>query len=207
MNAPVTGVERREFPVWYPGGGMLQDPANQFTLTLLRGMYAYSLMADMDEDKRGKYLDVGSGGGFITELVGAGFAQAVGYERRPEAIAYAKLMHNRANVKYVSTWEEVEESGPYDFVTFLDVIEHMPKTEAAEMLSRIHKAMSPEGVLHITTPIALTKDGSNPYNPYHIHEYTPPELNEMLTPLFKDVRINRLGARTFQAVCFGKSDK
>ena len=194
---------RREFPVWFSDGspGMERDPANYFLLCLSRAFYAFALFCDLDEEDRNAYLDIGSGGGFITELVGNGFKIAIGVERRPEAREYATRVHNRGPVKYVSSIKEAVDHAPFNFVTMLEVIEHMSAEDGVALLKAVVPLITDGGTLYLSTPACATENHLNPGNPYHLHEYQPKELRELLEKFFKNVRISAMQPRTLNAVC------
>ena len=121
-----------------------------------------------------------------TELIGAMFRKSYGQDTDTKALTYANVLHKRAGTIYQTAPKKPAD--PVDFVTLIEVIEHMTVGEGDETLKRIAEWMHPEGEGFITTPVAKTKDGTNPGNPWHIHEYQPAELMELVRRHFQDAR-------------------
>jgi len=94
-------------------------------------------------------LDVGCGNGvFLLRAKAAGW-QVAGVE--PDAAAAAQAI--RAGVQIVAPdLEALEESVRFDVITSSNVIEHVP--DPLDFLARIHKALSPGGMLWLATPNA-----------------------------------------------------
>lgn len=193
----------KEHSVGYRDEGFGWEPSGptEIGLVLYRYLFSLSLVADIPKEQRGSYLDFGCGTGFGTEIVGAQFQESYGVDRRPECIEYAKRHHGRAGTVYGTGLST--EGRPYDFVAMLEVIEHLKVEDAKELVRIIASHMHPQGLLHITTPIAATKDGHNPENQYHLHEYQPGELKGLLLESFAKVEIVPFGGTFFHAVCWG----
>ncbi len=194
-----------EYPVWFPcpeAGVTQSDSPQLYSLSLHRALMAFSLVVDIPDEKRVAYLDFGCGSGMITELIAPGFQRAVGVEKRPEARKYAELVHNRSSARFVDTLESAQAYGPFNFITAMEVIEHMSLDEAKATLRKLAALLDSDGLLYLTTPIALQKDGSSEENPYHVHEYQPSELVGILQSYFGKVESARLSGRTFQFFCW-----
>jgi 2-polyprenyl-6-hydroxyphenyl methylase/3-demethylubiquinone-9 3-methyltransferase len=76
-----------------------------------------------------KILDVGCGGGFLAEALAEKSARVTGIDPSEELIAVARAHagENRLHVDYhVSTPEAWEGNAPYDMITCMDVLEHVP---------------------------------------------------------------------------------
>lgn len=81
-----------------------------------------------------------------------------------------------------------------DVITSFETLEHV--TDAPAMLRELRRVLRPAGSLVLSTPNALhTKpvDGV-PANPFHVKEYLPQELSELLRDHFGSVQL--LGQRT-----------
>jgi len=148
-----------------------------------RYLYAMSIVNDMPRDQRGRYLDYGCGSGYGTELIGSMFKDSVGYDPDQTAIMYANEMHHRAG----TVFSHQTFTATYNFITLVETIEHMGVQEASHILLMLGKMLAPDGVLFLTTPVARTPDGVNTANPYHIHEYQPTELMDLLRQHFGKV--------------------
>lgn len=78
--------------------------------------------------------------------------------------------------------------GSIDVVTSFETVEHVGAT--MQMLAELRRVLRPGGVLLLSTPNALVTrpvDGV-PANPFHVREFTPGELGEMLAEHFSEVR-------------------
>jgi SAM-dependent methyltransferase len=74
-------------------------------------------------------------------------------------------------------------------VTSFETLEHLHAPE--KFLSELRRVLEPDGVLVLSTPNALHTKPVNgkPENPYHVQEFTPPELDALLRGYFRDVRL------------------
>jgi len=167
-----------------------EDPSKKFR-HLYRYMTALTYATDLPAENRQIALDYGCGSGYGTEMLSLYFKKTVGVDSNLGAIAYAKKMHSRGESIYC-TGAEWALHGPFDFITCIEVIEHMPIETAKHIIKVLHMALEPSGVLYITTPIATTNDGVNPQNPWHVHEWQPSELGDFLSELFHDVQIQEI---------------
>ena len=72
-----------------------------------------------------------------------------------------------------------------DFVVTFQVIEHIQKDKF--FLQEIHRVLKPGGKLLLTTPNKLM---SLSRNPWHIREYTPVEMKNILDKYFNENSVN-----------------
>jgi ubiquinone/menaquinone biosynthesis C-methylase UbiE len=73
-------------------------------------------------------------------------------------------------------------SATFDVVTCLEGIEHVPEDAAVSFLAEAARVLAPAGLLLLSSPHATA--GRHSGNPYHVREYTPEELSELLAPRF-----------------------
>ena len=71
-----------------------------------------------------------------------------------------------------------------DFVVTFQVIEHIKDDE--KFVQEIHRVLKPGGKLILTTPNILM---SLSRNPWHIREYNPTEMNEILKTSFSNINL------------------
>ncbi len=72
----------------------------------------------------------------------------------------------------------------FDFVVTFQVIEHINDDE--EFIKEIYRVLKPGGKLILTTPNRLM---SLSRNPWHVREYSPDEMREILNNSFKNINI------------------
>lgn len=80
-------------------------------------------------------LDIGCGGGILTEAMAAKGAIVTGIDMAEKPLGVARLhqMESGADVEYLQTTAEelaAERSGQYDLVTCLEMLEHVPSPSA-----------------------------------------------------------------------------
>jgi 2-polyprenyl-3-methyl-5-hydroxy-6-metoxy-1,4-benzoquinol methylase len=97
--------------------------------------------------KSGKLLDIGSGSGIMVEA-------ALEHGYKAEGIEPSKwLQQNAQNLGlpvHQGIFPHPETPGPFDIITFVDVIEHV--TEPGKLLSDIKNALDNDGILVLVTP-------------------------------------------------------
>lgn len=125
----------------------LRDPEYENTRRE-RKMQEERLIRYLARYKRdGRLLDIGAGSGILVEA-----ALERGY--RAEGIEPSRWLHNTAVSLGLPVHKGIfphpDTPGPYDIITFVDVIEHV--IEPALLLSAIHEALDNEGILVLVTP-------------------------------------------------------
>ena len=131
-----------------------------------------------------RVLDVACGCGYGTALLArrAG-VRATGLDINQEAVAWARHHFGReADFETVdrAPWPLADAS--FDLVVSIETLEHVPRPE--EFLAEVHRVLSPQGTLILSTPCNETEERFNPGNPFHLREYTWQELAEVLAPRF-----------------------
>lgn len=87
------------------------------------------------------------------------------------------------HVADVLTWR----NEPCDVAVAFECLEHFPEKQAPTFLDRLSAAVSPKGVLLLTTPDGYTPEIGRDYhfiNPFHLRQYTRTELDDMLRRCF-----------------------
>lgn len=82
----------------------------------------------------------------------------------------------------------------FDVVTSFQVLEHV--TDHDTYFGEILRVLRQDGVAIFTTPNAAIRlvPGMEPWNEFHVHEFTPVELDEILTSRFQTVTVRGLFA-------------
>ncbi len=133
--------------------------------------------------QRTTFLDVGCNAGFAVEAARQLGYDAFGIDIDPVAIAHAKKQYPECQFDVASIEELAENRSKFDFIYCSEVIEHLPNL--SEFVPAIKSALSPNGLLFITTPdighYSLPKDlmswdGIKP--PEHLLYFTKKSLTQ-----------------------------
>jgi 2-polyprenyl-3-methyl-5-hydroxy-6-metoxy-1,4-benzoquinol methylase len=149
-----------------------------------RHLAAYVFVAKMATGKR--VLDAGCGDGFGTQTLADRALDVLGVDASPQAIAACRRSWDMPRLRF----EQEDLAHPqtpgetFDLVLSFQVLEHL----AAPMpfLQTLKARLRPAGILVLTTPNRLTSFSENPF---HVHEYTAPELAALLSGVFGSVSI------------------
>lgn len=132
---------------------------------------------------RGRLLDVGAATGVFVELAQGGGWQAEGIEISSAAVASARAKGLPVSEAVI---EDVQGEALYDAVTFLDVLEHVPRPK--EALRAAHRLLRPGGILLINVPNAgslfarvMGKRWHAVIPPEHLSYFTQAALERLLT--------------------------
>jgi len=137
----------------------------------------------------GRFLDVGTNGGFMAKAAREAGYDAWGIEPDPISVAYARDHYPDIHVfqgfieEFVETPEGAE---PFDAVYCSEVLEHVP--DVNNFVGAIARATKPGGVLYLTTPDiahwrvpANVLDWDSFFPPSHCIYFTPSSLTQLLS--------------------------
>jgi 2-polyprenyl-3-methyl-5-hydroxy-6-metoxy-1,4-benzoquinol methylase len=161
-----------------PGGG-----DEEFGVDMARHMAAYDFAATRAAGKR--VLDAGCGEGYGAARLAGVAAHVLGVDRA-EAVAVARARHRHERLAYeVADLERLDAlEARFDLVVSFQVIEHLP--DPAGFLRALGARTAPGGELIVTTPNRLMSVSENPY---HLREWTAPELFALAAPLLSGVEV------------------
>jgi len=135
-------------------------------------------------------LDVGCGHGngsyFFTEH---GARSVLGIDSDSKAIRYANRKYHRDNLRFelMDATKITLPPESFDAAVSLEVIEHL--TNPLAMLRGIHSTLKPDGILVLSTPnkyhTETSYEDGKSCDPYHVKDYYPNELCDMLNDLFR----------------------
>jgi SAM-dependent methyltransferase len=148
----------------------------------------YSLIAGRVRSAK-SVLDLGCGDGYLTALAGRRAEKVVGIdaERSAVAIAAEKLAgYRNCSLALASCYELPFGSGDFDAVLLSDVLEHLEAPEAC--LREVCRVLTADGALLLTTP--KWRPGKMWDPTYHVKEYKPEELTDMLNGWFGKVTLS-----------------
>ena len=159
-----------------------------------------------------RVLDVGCGPGTFLGMLGDAH-ECVGVDITAPQIEYAKSVYTSANLSFYScALEDLPELPPFDAVTAIELIEHLPEELARETLGEAIRRLRPGGRLVLTTPDygspwplverVVDRLGDVEYYVQHINKFRPPRLRALLEDLgLVDVQVSKyLFAAPFAAI-------
>jgi 2-polyprenyl-3-methyl-5-hydroxy-6-metoxy-1,4-benzoquinol methylase len=140
-------------------------------------------------------LDFGCGSGYGTEMLSKNAAKVTGADISKEAVDYAKNNYNSDNLDFKTISELTDQK--FDVITSFQVIEHVPND--IEYVTKLKKLLNPGGYLLISTPDKthrLFNHIQKPWNIFHLKEYTPKSLENLLKKHFSKVEILKIGSES-----------
>jgi SAM-dependent methyltransferase len=138
-------------------------------------------------------VDAACGTGYgARALLAGGAARVDGFDLSPEAIAEARRLHGACGARF-----EVADvaglpvpDGAYDLYLSFETIEHVEGPGA--LVREAVRVLKPGGTFICSTPNRTVTNPGLPstgrsYNPFHLREYTRPELEALLREVFTSV--------------------
>jgi 2-polyprenyl-3-methyl-5-hydroxy-6-metoxy-1,4-benzoquinol methylase len=115
-------------------------------------MYQYNLAEHLPKDRAAKILEIGSGMGRFLEFLGTrGYDDFLGVDLSEEAVRYCQDK-GIEKVKLITDLDEfLVSSVQYDAIVMNDVIEHIPKQEVVQVLTKLHEKLKVGGKLIVKT--------------------------------------------------------
>jgi 2-polyprenyl-3-methyl-5-hydroxy-6-metoxy-1,4-benzoquinol methylase len=161
-----------------PGGGDAE-----FGIDMERHLAAYRHAASLAAGR--SVLDAGCGEGYGAALL-AQVASRVVAADRAEATATASARYRRRNLAFHPTdlahLDALDEQ--FELVVSFQVIEHVP--DPVGFLAALRRRTAPGGTILVTTPNRLMSVSENPY---HLREWTAPELAALAAPVLPGCRV------------------
>jgi SAM-dependent methyltransferase len=145
-------------------------------------------------------LDIACGVGFGTRLLKEhGASCVIGMDREASVLGdIARVALTGVIFASASATEIPLTSGCIDAIVSLETIEHI--TDYRRALREYRRTLSDGGILILSTPNAkITKPNNGvPRNPFHVREFEPEELREILQESFSSVELlgQRMRGRT-----------
>ena len=155
-----------------------------------RHLVVYEWIAERVRGKR--VIDMASGEGYGSDVLGRSAASVVGVEANPEAFEHARLRYEAGGVRFERALVE-EFAEPADAVVFLQTIEHLQDPDAT--LEHFRSIVGAGGAVFVSTPNVLTlapKGAERSDNPWHVHEYLPEEFERLCRRHFQRVELHGL---------------
>ena len=113
----------------------------------------------LDLNKNICVLDLGAGSGNFELIFGKKVKKITAVDYHKEALQFLRSTINKKNIKNVKlvhadirNLNKVKNIGRYDLIILVDVIEHIQKKEAIEMIKYFKKIITPGGKICVITP-------------------------------------------------------
>lgn len=141
-----------------------------------RSLLAYHKAAELIE---GDVLEIGTGVGYGAEVLAPHATRFITLDKTtPESV------YQDANVEFIEAAVPPipAENNSFDYVVSFQVIEHIKRD--FDFVREVHRVLKPGGKFIVTTPnapMSLTR------NPWHVREYRPEELTNILECYFSHV--------------------
>lgn len=156
----------------------------------------YRFAEDYTRGKR--VLDFGCGSGYGTAMIACSALHATGVDVAEDAVDFATAHHASPNLAF----QCVDPDGPlpfadgaFDTVLSFQVFEHVENEQ--RYLQEIARVLSPGGTLLLVTPDRSTRllPLQQPWNRWHLREYSERSLLLQLNKVFDDVRVLKMGGQ------------
>jgi SAM-dependent methyltransferase len=134
-----------------------------------------------------RVLDCACGAGYGTSLLArAGAVRAVGVDVAADALEWARREYSSpvTEFRHASGDTLPVADGEFDCVVSLETIEHIAPDRAASFVAELARALRAGGLLVLSTPLTYGSARIHPENPFHLREYIPSELEDLLRPHF-----------------------
>lgn len=131
-SEPAANVDPAELAKFNALASRWWDPKGQFRPLHQINPLRLDWIQQQTELRGTRTIDVGCGGGILTEAMAEAGAEVTGIDLADAPLAVAKLhaMESGADVEYLSASAEqmaAERPGQYDVVTCLEMLEHVPR--------------------------------------------------------------------------------
>ncbi len=142
-----------------------------------RSLLAYHFAA---ERISGDVLEIGTGSGYGVEIIAPKTSHFTTLDKhRPadDVIDFENVTFIQSSIPPIPLTDN-----SFDFVVSFQVIEHIARDK--DFVAEVHRLLRPNGEFIVSTPnapMSLTR------NPWHVREYHPEELQELLLTCFSSV--------------------
>lgn len=143
----------------------------------------FDIYEQVAETVSGHVIDIGSGTGFGTHLFARNAKTVTGCEIDDTALKFSQRAFSNGKVSFHS-FDITQPVTPadYNFVTMIDVIEHI--RDDLKAVENCRDLLGENGTFICSTPNRLSRYRKSDY---HVREYSPDELKHLLDSVFKNV--------------------
>jgi 2-polyprenyl-3-methyl-5-hydroxy-6-metoxy-1,4-benzoquinol methylase len=135
-----------------------------------------------------RVLDCACGAGYGTALLArSGATLVVGLDVAADALAWAKREFSPPSTEFRQiVGDDLPVSdAEFDCVVSFETIEHVTEAQAPKFVAELARALGAGGRLILSTPLTHGPTRFHPENPFHLREYNPAELGELLGAHFE----------------------
>lgn len=100
-------------------------------------------------------LDVGCGIGLITAWLAGRVPRVVGVDVSPRSIEVCRQLHPHGKFHICNLPDDPLPDGPFDLVTFIDVLEHFPRNQLTPVFERVQGVLTETAVIAANLPSRL----------------------------------------------------
>lgn len=159
-------------------------------LIFLRHLFAYEF-AKHRITKTNFVLEVGCGEGYGSSLISRYASKIIGLDVDDSVITYASKKYGSENC-FFEVYDGLKipyEKDTFDVIVSFQVIEHIK--DDINYLSEIYRVLKKNGIFILSTPNKThrLKPNQKPWNRFHIREYNPQEIENLLKNKFFDVKV------------------
>lgn len=130
-------------------------------------------------------LDIASGSGYGTALIGKTAKKVYGVDVLEGAIAYAKEHYGASNIEYLQG-DGIKiplDTDSVDLVVSFETIEHIE--DYVTFMKEVKRVLKPNGMLLLSTPNDIEfAEG----NHFHLHEFEQTELLKLIKKYYRNVK-------------------
>jgi len=159
-------------------------------LLYLRHLFAYEKAVNRLQSEH-EILDVGFGEGYGANLLSEHVSSVTAIDVDKYAVQYANHRYGSDNCTFelYNGSKLPFEEGTFDAVISFQVIEHIE--DDLHFLREIHNVLKPKGYTILTTPNRESRlePGQEPWNEFHVREYSSVQLYELMNKVFSTVSI------------------
>ncbi len=156
--------------------------------------WPYEQLRDQARDKN--VLELGCNKGYGTVIYADRARDIKAVDTSAEAIEMARQLNARPNIEYVclDSWTLPFDDDAFDLTALFQVVEHIALDKLDIFLREIRRVTRADGQVIFSTPnrdIRLLPF-QKPWNRYHTKEYSAPDLHQLLSRYFAEVRVEGL---------------
>ena len=100
-------------------------------------------------------LDIGCGIGLISAWLARRVPRVVGIDVSPRSVEACRELHPRGEFRVCNVPADPLPDGPFDLVTFIDVLEHFPRKQLTPVFERVQEVAAETAVIAVNIPSRL----------------------------------------------------